>query len=69
MAPSSPSLLADVMATSKITFIKRRDSEHEVIDLKGADINKVRTRLRSHWGSDRLNERVFSQKALPAPYS
>lgn len=49
MAPSLPILLANVIATRKVTFMVRSDSKHEAIGLKGVVVNEERTRLMSHW--------------------
>lgn len=50
MAPSLPNLLAQVMATRKVTYMERREIEQETIGSKRVVVNEVRTRLMSYWG-------------------
>lgn len=50
MAPSSPTLIAEVIATRKVTFMEKKDIEHEDSGLKGGLIIADKTMLRSHWG-------------------
>lgn len=50
-APNSPTLLAEIIATRKATFMERRDIEHEASGSKGCFISADRTRLRSHKGA------------------
>lgn len=50
MAPSSPTLLAEVIAIQKAIFMERRDMEQEARGSKGEVINAMRPRLRSPWG-------------------
>lgn len=51
MALSSPTLLAEVIATRKATFMERRERGQEASSSKGAFIKEIRNRLRSHWGT------------------
>lgn len=48
MAPSSPTLLAEVITIRKATFMERREREQEGRGSKGRFINDERTRLMSH---------------------
>lgn len=49
MAPSSATLLAEVIATRKATFTERSDRKQEAIDSKGDFFNTQRTRVKEQW--------------------
>lgn len=63
-APSSFTLLADVMVTRKVTFMDRQDMEHMASGSKDGLVSTERSRLMSH-SSDGF---TTSGKVLMRPY-
>lgn len=49
--------------------MERRDTEHEARGSKDGFINAARTRLRSHWGGDRLDGWESPEETFPKPGS
>lgn len=60
----SETLLAEVIATRKVTFQERNIREHDANGMKGGSMSFDRTRFKSHWGGWLVYLRAESSQPL-----